>query len=343
MRTYIYRIITEGPKEPLALIVKILLTFLSFIYLAAIRLRWLLYKAAVLKAGRLSSPVISIGNITWGGTGKTPLAESLCRYLASEGKSIALLTRGYGADEDRYLAQSLKGVSVIVGKDRLKNARAALKEKSFDIFILDDGFQHWAIDRDIDIVMINATNPFGSGLLVPSGILREPLTSISRADIAVLTKTDLVDSAALESTKRDISGINPGIEIFESVHRPVGLYDESGALLPVEDINGKKICAVSGLGDNRSFEQTLENIGSDVAKRFCFMDHHRYTEADMAMIIKECGASNIDTIVTTEKDSIKLKALSSSAPDIRWLILKIVLKVRDEEIFLRRLHDILSG
>lgn len=211
LRSYFYNIVTKRqPQGPVGILIKFILTALSVFYLFIISIRFLFYKVGVFRSRRLKSPVISVGNLTWGGTGKTPLVESICLYFKSQGKKAVLLTRGYGSDEDRLLVQNLEGAAVLAGKERIKNALNFCKTNPADIFILDDGFQHLAIKRDIDIVTINAKEPFGGRLLIPAGILREPARSLMRADIAVITKSDLVPEKDLKRLRDKIYDINPG-------------------------------------------------------------------------------------------------------------------------------------
>lgn len=345
MKEYFYSIITEQPKGPLGFALKFLLIFISLFYLLAVKLRLGLYNLGIFKSCRLRSPVISVGNITWGGTGKTPLVEAICLYFKSHHKRVALLTRGYGMDEDKVLTESMPGVSVLVGKDRIKNAGSAEERCSFDIFVLDDGFQHKRIKRDIDIVAINATDPFGSGLLIPAGILREPISHLSRADLVVITRSDLVGQEELNRIKDDVLRVNPDVEIFGSTHQPVFFYTSKEQTRDPEYIKAKQICAISALGDNHSFAKTLKNMGADIKLKFFYMDHHRYLKEQIDEILKVCEHNDVDTVVTTQKDWIKLKGLltTPSAERIEFLILHIKLKLYDEEGFFGRLSSVLSG
>jgi len=344
MRQYLYNIITGREKGPLSFVIRIFLIFCSFFYLIVVKLRFWLYRIGIFSSFRLKTPVISIGNITWGGTGKTPLVEVICRHFLSDGKRIALLIRGYGMDEDKFLTESMQGVSVLVGGDRAKNAKRA-EEEPLDLFVLDDGFQHLKIARDINILTIDAGNPFGNGYLIPAGILREAINSVARAHIAVITKTATVSRPALDSIKGVLLKHNPGIEIYESNHQPLLLYTKSGEEKALEHVKGRRVCAVSALGDNDSFKTTIRSIGSDIGMDFSYMDHHRYSTGDIERILNGCKEESIDTVVTTEKDWVKIKDILGNRrkEDIEFLILKIRLKVDDEKSFFRRLSLILSG
>jgi len=344
MRQYLYNIITGRKKGPLSFLIRIFLIFCSFFYLIVVKLRLWLYKIGIFSSYRLKTPIISVGNITWGGTGKTPLVEVICSHFLSHDKKVALLIRGYGMDEDKFLTESMQGVSVLVGGDRVKNAKRE-EEKPLDLFVLDDGFQHLKIARDLNILTIDAGNPFGNGHLIPAGILRETIDSVTRAHIAVITKTATVSRHTLDSIKEVLSKHNPGIEIYESDHQPLLFYTESGEEKALEYVKGRRVCVVSALGDNDSFKTTVRSIGSDMGLDFSYMDHHRYSIGDIERILDGCKKESIDTVVTTEKDWVKIKGLLDNRmkEDIEFLILKIKLKVDDEKSFFRRLSLILSG
>ena len=344
MRKYIYNIITGTPKEPLGFLIKILLILLSFLYYIAISLRRFLYKKGVFLSKELDSPVVSIGNITWGGTGKTPLSDKICKYLKASNRKPALLIRGYGSDEDRLHVLNLNDIPVATGKDRYSNALRLKQEQGSDIFILDDGVQHLNLARKVDIVTINANNPFGNNFLIPAGILREPLSSLSRADIAVITKSDTVEKDTLLFIKSKILKANNSISIYEAVHSPVSLIDTSGNVVDLEYIRNKKICALSGLGDNNSFLSTLKNLRASIGLEALYMDHHNYLESDLSNIIANAKKENISTIVTTQKDWVKIEELYNKidSPGIDFFVLKIEIKIKDEEDFLHRLHTLLS-
>jgi tetraacyldisaccharide 4'-kinase len=343
LRRYFYNIITARPPQgPVSIMIKFILTTFSLFYLFIISIRFILYKVGIFKSHRLISPVISVGNLTWGGTGKTPLVERLCLYLKSQNKKVALLTRGYGRDEDRLLSQNLQGVAVLAGRDRAKNASDFSKAGPVDIFVLDDGFQHLAIKRDIDIVTINALDPFGRGLLIPAGILREPVSSMERAAIAVITRADLVCENELKRLKDKISDINPRIEIFESIHQPLSFLTPMGEEKGLASVERKRVCIVCGLGDNDSFKKTVAALEAECILDIFFMDHHRYTRPQIDHVIERCKAAHIDTIITTEKDWIKIKEFLTTASGIEFLILKIMLKINNEEVFFARIASLLS-
>jgi len=343
IREYLIKVITNKTKDPLSIIIRPILLLLSIFYLLLVKMRVLFYDLGIFRSIRLKRPVISVGNITWGGTGKTPMSESISLSFKSQHKKVALLTRGYGNDEDRILTQKLKGVAVLAGKDRVRNAREAEAASDPDIFVLDDGFQHLKIKRDIDILVISATNPFGNRRLIPAGILREPISHICRSDIIVISKCDLVNKESLLNIKENIHRIKPAAHIFESTHRPVSFTTSDQRILDLKYINGKKTCCVSGIGDNDSFIKTLQKIGADIRLACPYMDHHRYTRPDVDYILTACRDARVDCIATTQKDWLKLEPLIPPYSETEVIVLNMRFVVYDEEKFFRRLHNILSG
>ncbi len=345
MRRYFHNIVTGKSETVFSSLLRPLLALLSFLFLIVVKARHFLYEIGIFRSIKLRKPVISVGNITWGGTGKTPLTEAILNRFLKDGKRPALLTRGYGEDEDKVILQNFPGVNVLRGKNRRLNALKAQEHLSFDIFLMDDGFQHLSIKRDVDIVTINATDPIGNGFLIPAGILREPLDSLRRADVLVITKSDLVDKERLSNIKSLILGVADDIDIFEAIHEPVCFHTVSHDKQPIDSLNGRRVCAISGLADNDSFFITLKRLNVPVVSRLAYMDHHKYLGADIDRITKVVKENNIDTIVTTEKDWIKLKDMLDlpSLKEVDLLVLKIELKVKESEVFYRRLSTLLSG
>jgi len=283
---------------------------------------------------RLPRVVISIGNLTVGGTGKTPAVIALAEEAKKRGHQPCILTRGYkgkakgpcvisngdgpllgveeAGDEAFLMAEKLKNIPVIKGNDRYEAGMFALNASIPEpsLFILDDGFQHWVLDRDVDILLIDSTNPFGNRKLLPSGILREPLTEIKRADIIVITKIPSHVAGSLggeDDLVHEIREYNPDAPLYISSHLPVGLKTTSGQDLPLEVISGKTVFGFCGIGNPDSFKHTLAAIHAQVRGFMVFRDHHPYSERDIRRICnraKECAA---DWIVTTEKDIMRLK------------------------------------
>lgn len=341
MRRFVYTLITE--QRPL--LFKPLLLLLSFIYVNTLRAIKFFYKLNILKSKKLKSKVISVGNITWGGTGKTSLIALLCRFFEEKNKRHAVLIRGYGQDEDRMLKERLPQTLILSGRNRLKNALIAENNYNIDTLILDDGFQHWRIKRDLDIVTINAANPFGNRCVIPAGILREPLSALKRAEIIVITKVNLIDKKNISDIKNAICNIAPEAEIFEAEHQPVSLAEtnkkkEHG----LDYIAGRNVCAVAAVGDNDSFFKMLLDLSAQITSKFSFLDHHRYTEYDVENIVDTAKRTNSNAIITTQKDWVRLKTHfgKKDGCGIEILLLNIAIKIKNEEEFFRRISSLLN-
>ena len=281
---------------------RILCGILSFFYRLVSGIRVLFYHVNILPVRRLSCPVISIGNITSGGTGKTPAVIFLARALSEAGKNVSVLTRGYkGGDEARLLEQKLPMVEVLVGKNRFRSGRRA----SGEVCIMDDGFQHISLHRDLNILLIDATNPFDNRKLLPRGFLREPLTSIKRADLLLLTKVNLADQQRLQEIKREIQELN--IPVVETIHKPaeVILAGEKKESFSPNILYGKQVTAFSSIGSPDSFSRTLKGLGARVEQHFVYPDHYRYKRKDVEYIKRKAGRT---LMVTTEKDGMRLPA-----------------------------------
>jgi len=349
MRDYIYSLMTDRVSGPIASVLKFFLYLLSFLYGLAVKMMVSLRRNGVLPTIHLEAKVISVGNLTLGGTGKTPLVELVVRTLVDKGKKVSILTKGYKIDDEpALLRMKLPQVNVFVGPDRIKTGRAAICNYGADVLVLDDGFQYWSLSRDIDILAVDATNPFGNGCLLPRGILREPISDIVRAGIIVMTKIDLGDPQGVEALKSKIKSLNPDAFIFASVHKPVRLLEFAGfekleaavsqnAELALETIKGKDIVALCGIGNPDYFIKTLEKLGAAVKTEIVFQDHHPYDFADLEYISKKCRDASTKTIVTTEKDMMKLKplvhrhALAFESLQIKLSALEIKLEILQDE------------
>jgi len=344
MKEYFYNLITGERRVFIGPILRPFLLLASFLFFIGVKARLFLYKTRILRPGKLPAPVISIGNITWGGTGKTPLVEALLGRLHNKGLSAVLLTRGYGEDEDKVISSNMPYARVISGKHRMSNALNYSKHNKADVFILDDGFQHFKIKRDIDIVTINAQSPFGNGMLLPAGCLREPLNALRRADIAVITKSDLVPGQRLIEIISCVKNISKDIIVFRARHSLKFFRTASGQKMPLEYVKNKRVVSVSALADNRSFIKTIENLGAEIVSSPFYIDHHRYTEGDVKRVLEILKKFQANIVVTTEKDWIKLGALiKGPISGVEFLVLKMELEVEEDEIFYRRLSAVLPG
>jgi tetraacyldisaccharide 4'-kinase len=236
------------------------------------------------------------------------------------------------------LGKRLEGVPVIVDADRQRAARRVVPEYGIDTAILDDGFQQWQTKKDLEIVTVDATDPFGNRHLLPRGILREPLSALKRADIFVFTKTNL--NPDTEDIKSALREINPRAAIFEAAHVPVGFYAlrEPGQILSPDIFKDKAVTLFCGIGDPDSFENLISGMGIRPALFFRFPDHYRYMPRDWENIARSSREKGIDTLITTEKDAARLEELGVKVPLAGIFVLRIELKIiRDEEGFLDRL------
>ncbi len=290
---------------------------------------------------KVDARVISIGNITWGGTGKTPLTIKLAQLLSEEGKKVAVLTRGYGLDEVQELQKKLPGIPVVVGRDRVRTAQEAITKHGAEILILDDGFQHLRLKRNFDIVMLNSIEPFGPGGLLPFGTLREPLTSLARADLFVLTKSN-IGSKNVHWLRQKLNTIKSNATIFEAVHQPLVFMDPlKNRRMELVAIRNRKVGALSAIGDPYSFEKTVEFLGAEILLAARYDDHHHFKESEIAHFVKQCRSLGLREAITTEKDFFRIspileKRSSGERDDFTFWVLEIEFQIGDEEDFLRR-------
>ena len=293
-------------------------------YGVAARARNVVYSRGWLKAHGVDVPVISIGNITAGGTGKTPLVAWLARLLIIHKRRPAILSRGYGRDrrsglddENRLLARLARDVPIVVDPDRVEGARRAVREHDADVLILDDGFQHRRIARDLDIVLIDALWPFGAGRMLPRGLLREPAAGLRRADVLIVTRCDLVRATRLREIKARLTSLAPNAPIaccrtlVRSV-RPVGAGDEA-PLAPSALAEGRW-GAFCGIGNPEGFVRTLEKAGCRPAFVQVFADHARYTRGTVEAVLTRARAEGCGGVLTTEKDAVKVEHVLASPP-----------------------------
>ena len=326
---------------------------LSLLYDAVTRTRLSLYRRGTFHTTKLDRPVISIGNLTTGGTGKTPLVEWVAKTIASHGKKVCILTRGYGrkdphlqvivsdgygvlaspaeaGDEPYLLATKLTGqAAVISSADRIAAGEEAIKDFGTECFVLDDGFQHLRLARDLNIATIDATNPWGGGRLLPYGRLRENPEGLSRADCVVITRCDQVDN--VDRLQDEIVRFMVGRPIFISHMRPVrvvSLKNSAETLSPPASVAA--FCAVGNPG---SFFENLRRVGYEIALQRSFPDHHVYSQAEIDSLVKDAGAS---VLVTTAKDAVKLRTLSFSAA---CYVMEIEIAIENAEEFTRLIVD----
>ena len=349
IREYLCDLVTGKIKGPEGVLLRGCLFILSLVYGLVVVILAGFYR---IRPKRFKARVISVGNITLGGTGKTALVEYLSAKLSLAGNKVAVLSRGYkrdfsrpGAqglgDEPAMLKKNLPAVQIVVDKDRIRAAQTAIRNYASDILILDDGLQQWKIYKDLEIVTIDAHYPFGNYRLLPAGFLREPLTALKRADIFVLTQA--CPGQNLDKLTEKLVRINSRALIVESIHQPQGIsrLDQENELLDCEFFKGKPAAIFSGIGNPGGFENSIRGLGIKIAKHFKFDDHHDYTQTDILRIVKEVKENHLEAIITTQKDAIKVRELDIKGAEI--FVLKIRLSItKNEAEFNRRLLKLYS-
>ena len=301
-----------------------LLMPLAPLYRAAVVARIGAYARGWLSSSRLQSPVISVGNLTFGGTGKTPMVIAIVRDLVRRGWHPAVLTRGYGraaadpvvlvgpepkatvstaGDEPLELASRLPGVPVVVDADRVRGGIEALT-RGADILVLDDGFQHLQLDRDLNILLVDAGDPWGGGRLPPLGRLREPLSGLARADAVVVTKTGPDPEPILAEVRRVVGEHAPGIPVLAARLEPTAVRRGGGVAGP-KVLTGQRVLAVAGLGRPEGFADLLRAAGAEIVETRWFADHHPFTETEVGAAVDAAESAGA-VVVTTAKDAVKM-------------------------------------
>ncbi|MDD5449859.1 MAG: tetraacyldisaccharide 4'-kinase [Candidatus Omnitrophica bacterium] len=333
---------TDKRGGPVSSALKFLLWICSLVYGLFVGILSRGYEKKFFTPYRPDPKVISVGNITVGGTGKTQAVITLANILIERyGKRPAVLIRGYGADEFRMLQEELKDVPVLVGPDRISNSKRAFYDFGADTVILDDGFQHFKIRRDLDIVLIDAMQPFGNGRLIPRGILREAPGALKRADLIIINKTD-AEGAKMEEIYRTLEGMGKASCVLEAVYKPFDIYDLGrGRSIGLKSIEEKRLCLVSSIANPGYFRQNILNLGGRIELEFTFMDHYNYKEEDFSRIGEECRLFDAEFIIVTKKDAVKIKRLSLwGDAAIPILVLEVSFDIVKNE---NRLYDRLSG
>jgi tetraacyldisaccharide 4'-kinase len=319
------------------------------LYGIGVRFRLWLYHRRVLVSRRLPLSVISIGNLTVGGTGKTPHTALIATYLHQRGIRTAVLSRGYGGtkmkqgavisdgpsivgtveeggEEPFWLAQKCPGIPVVVGKDRYRSGLTCVKQWQTQWAVLDDGFQHLNLGRDINILLFSASSPFQGGRLLPLGLLREPITEMKRADIVLITHAERLNSSERSDRSAQVHAQYPAMPVFFSEHRPSVLwrYPDKN-LLPLSWLAGKSLLAFCGLAEPESLMFSLRQLQADPVKVVEFPDHYYYGEKDKRDLETLCRSLKIPWLITTEKDALKLGEWK--ATDLKILVLGIEVEV----------------
>lgn len=350
----------------------------SRLYRKIVETRLFLYRSRFYRQHLLGCPVISIGNLTMGGTGKTPIVEKLARELTHRGRHVAILSRGYksvpkpflkrllarfkqqqsffaprivseggallldsrtAGDEPFMLAKNLKKVAVLVDRDRVKSGLYAIEHLGSDILLLDDGLQYLKLRHRFDIVLIDREAPFGNEFLIPRGTLREPPTHLRRATHIIITKCNGTDLSPLYERIRKF---NSTAEIIECTHRPVELCNMiTGETLPLSHLRNLKIGVLSGIASPESFEQGLLRLGADLILTQSYADHHRYSRQEVERFIARCRRRELSMILTTEKDAVRIPRLSNIEIPIYYLRIEIEI-LKGKEIW-EKMIDRFSG
>jgi tetraacyldisaccharide 4'-kinase len=349
----------RGTREALVCAV---LSACSRIFQAAIKTRRFLYNMRILRDSTLGVQVIAIGNLTLGGTGKTPVVEKFARELRDQGRNVAILSRGYrskpqpfhqwllnklllrgdttpprvvsdgksllldsemAGDEPYMLASNLKDVVVLVDKDRVKSGRYAIQKFGCDTLLLDDGFQYWKLrGRRQDIVLIDCQQPFGNECMFPRGTLREPPSHLDRAAVVFITKSD---GKTAELRKR-IAQFNPTAGIIECIHHPLYFEDVfTGQRVGLEMLRGLKVASLSGIAQPGSFEESLVNLGAELVYSKRFADHHRFTQQEVLNAINRSKKRQAEIIVTTQKDAVRFPKIDRR--DLPIYFMRVEIKI----------------
>ena len=325
-------------------------------YAVVVRARNVAYDRGSLKQHRVEVPVICVGNLTMGGTGKTPMVEYLARWFRQRQVRVAIVSRGYravagqGNDEAKELAEKLPDVPHIQNPDRVAASRLAIDELDMQLILLDDGFQHRRLARDVDIVLIDALEPFGYGHLFPRGMLREPLSGLRRARLVALTRADLVSDERRRELRQRVCGHVPEAAWIEVAHQPAGLArmgqslgdlpigdgsspgtssPETGAL---ESLRGKRVVAFCGIGNPNGFRLSLESCGVELLGFHEFPDHHDFTREDVEKLREAGVALQPDLFVCTHKDLVKIELERLGSVPLRALIVEMKVLMGEPEL-----------
>ena len=343
--------VAQGRPGPLPMLLRGLLAALAPVYCAGLELYLLPYHLGLRRRSRLPCPVLCIGNLTTGGTGKTPMTQALCRLLLAEGKRVVVLSRGYGGeneygcavvsdgervllnaheagDEAYLLASTLPGIPVVVGKDRRVTGALAWERFQPDVIVLDDGMQFWQLHRDLDIVLLNACEPFDNGWTFPRGLLREPPSHLRRAGIVVLTNAQRAGIAQVTAVKKQVAKLAPGCPVFTADLAPIELRDLTGKMnCPVLWLQGRRVAALSALGNPAAFETMLETLGASLTACYRFRDHKTITAEELAQVCRAAQSAGAEAVITTEKDAVKLSLTSEIVP---LLALQVEMQIAGE-------------
>lgn len=311
-----YRAIMSGRRTgPLAAIMRGMLRVASVAYHGAVAWRNRRFDSDASRTHRCGVPVISVGNLTTGGTGKTPIVCCLAKWFRSRGIRVAIVSRGYGRgdadenDEALELHARLGDVPHVQDTDRVEAARIAIDELAAQVVLMDDGFQHRRLHRDLDIVVIDATCPFGFGFLLPRGLLREPISSLRRADFVIITRSDSADPSQRIELEHSVRSAGGSIPMLHSRHQPTSILEYPTSILPVEDLSGQSVAVVSAIGNPDAFEATVRSCGATIVDARRLPDHDPYgpdTVRGIDAWVQSLG-DRAERVICTHKDLVKLR------------------------------------
>lgn len=342
-----YRAIVSGQRTGLlAMLIRGLLAAAEPIYGAVVARKNRRFDSGAKLATQIPTPVISVGNLTVGGTGKTPLVIWLAKWFRERGAQVALLSRGYGGrrapnDEALEIAAWLPDVPHLQSADRVASARSALLEFPGSVLILDDAFQHRRIARNLDIVLLDALEPFGYGHLLPRGLLREPLESLTRAQIVALSRSDAVSAERRAEIRGLVSRHAPDAIWLELTHAPRAMIDHQASAEPLSDWRGKRVAAFAGIGNPAGFQHTLDSCGLEVVAFRALADHQAYDPGVLQSLSEWLSAqSGLAGVICTHKDLVKLPF--AAIGDVPLRALKIELQIASgQEQLERKLQEVL--
>jgi tetraacyldisaccharide 4'-kinase len=328
-RHHYLRLLSGEARGLLPALERLALRCVSVPYGLAVRLRNVAYQCGWLRSERVAVPVVSVGNLTVGGTGKTPFVEYIARFYRNLDRRVAILSRGYGGaggrnDEALVLEENLPDVPHLQGADRVGLAHTAIEELESEVLVLDDGFQHRRLARDVDVVLIDAMAPWGHGYLLPRGLLREPPSSLRRANVAVLTRCDQTPTEQRERLRRTINRIAPDVPLVETTHRPVELGNSEGENVPLDLLRDGPVAAFCGIGNPEGFRRSLLDLGARLEEFRIYPDHHAYGREDVEDLSRWASQLPVGTsLVTTQKDAVKLRLSRLSDRPLWWLRIRL--------------------
>ncbi len=324
---------------------RLILSAPALLYTLIMTLRNRLYDWGILSHAVLPVPVICVGNITVGGTGKTPMVIWICRYLQSQGRKVAIVSRGYKGtstgdnDETKLLRQALPHVAMVVDSDRVAAARQAIDKYQADVIVMDDGLQHRRLARDLDLVMIDATCPFGYGWVLPRGLLRESLTGLKRASLLALSRCDIAEPDQVDRVSRQAARLEK--DLVKCQHQPCQLKRVRGENAELDSLKGRKVAVFCGLGNPQAFEKTVTALGAEVVARRFKNDHETYDPKVVDELIGMLKDTPAEYILTTEKDWVKLRRFESELQNLNLYILSVEMVIsHGQDKLEERLNDL---